>query len=267
MSLTEAELEIGNQGLSLIGQKAVDYSDSSTAETGTAGVNYNRLDLVFAQTRNALQRSFEWNFTSARMALVSSWLTATAYTTDMYVWVSSVLYKCNEAHVSGSWNTDYVLDDSDHVVDGSDYVRDDIIDFKWDMITDRPETYWSYRYALPSDFLRFNYRWLKKNETRLAIEGSNIVTNETSLNINYIKKVTDTTLFDDLFTEVFIYDLAIKLTFSVLGAGYAVQALRKELLVQRQRKMLKARQVCFAEDNDTGEMTSWAETRYGSGKV
>lgn len=267
MSLAEAELAIGNQALSLIGQVAIDYDDSTTADTGTAGTNYNRLDMIFDQTRNALQRSFEWNFTSARMALVGSWLTATIYTTDMYVWVSSVLYKCNEAHVSISWNTDYVMDGSDYVVDGSDYVRDDSIDFKWDMVTDRPETYWSYRYALPSDFVRFNYKWLKKNETRLAIEGKNIVTNETSLNINYNEKVTDTTIFDDLFTDVFIYDLAIKLTFSVLGAGYPVQALRKELYAERQKLMLKARQICFAEDNDTGEMTSWTETRLGSGKV
>lgn len=267
MSLTELELDICNQGLLLIGQKAVDYDDTTNADTGTGGINYKRCDAIYTQTRNALQRSFEWNFASARMALVSSWLTATAYTTDMYVWASSVLYKCNEAHTSGSWNTDYVLDGSDYVVDDSDYVRDDSIDFKWDMITDRPETYWSYRYALPSDFVRFNYRWLKKNETRLAIEGGNIVTDETSLNINYIKKITDTTLFDDLYTEVFIYDLAIKLTFPVLGAGYPAQALRKDFQAQRNRTMLKARQVCFAEDNDTGEMTSWAETREGSGKV
>jgi len=266
MSLTDAEFVIGNQALSLIGQTTVDTTDSTTADTGTAGKAGVKLDLIFDQTRNALLRLFEWNFGKVRIDLVGAWVTAESYTTDQYVWVSSVLYKCNTAHTSTTWATDYVMDGTDYVMDGTDYVRDDSITFYWDMVTDRPETYWAYRYALPADFNRFVIRWLKHNETRIAIEGKDILTDETALNINYIKKVTDTTEFDDLFTEVLIYDLAIKLTFSILGAGYATQAMRKDLRVERQRWYLKARQICFSETNQTGD-SKWIDARYGSGIV
>jgi hypothetical protein len=42
-------------------------------------------------------------------------------------------------------------------------------------------------------------------------EGKQILSNETSMQIRYIKKVTDPNTFDPLFTEVLILKLAIKL--------------------------------------------------------
>jgi hypothetical protein len=150
MALTSGELTIGNQALTLIGQKIIDSSDTSTADTGTGGKPYEKLELVFDQCRNALQRSFAWNFTLARLALVGEWATTEDYTTDMYVWEDDVLYKCNTAHTSGSFDTDYVMDGDDYVMDGTDYVRDDNVTFYWDIVDDRPETRYSYRYALPS---------------------------------------------------------------------------------------------------------------------
>ena len=266
MALTDAELVIGNQAVSLIGQTIIDSDDTTTADTGTGGKIYEKIDLIFDQTRNALLRLFEWNFARVRIDLVGDWAADESYTTDQYVFVSSVLYKCNEAHTSTTWATDYVMDGTSYVMDGTDYVRDSNIDFKWDIVTDRPETYWDYRYALPSDFVRFVIRWLKHNETRFRIEGTNLLTNEEEININYIKKVTDTTEFDDLFTQVLIYDLAIKLTFSILGAGYPAQALRKELNIERQGWYFKARQICNAEVNQTGDF-KWSDARFGSGVV
>jgi len=266
MSLTDAELVICNQAMSLIGATIIDSTDSSTADTGTGGKGYEKCDLIYDQTRDALLRSFEWNFARVRIDLVGNWVTDESYTTDQYVWVDSVLYKCNTAHTSTTWDTDYVLDGTDHVMDGLDYVVDDSVTCYWDMITDRTETYWGYRYALPADFCRFVIRWLKHNETRIRIEGTNLLTDEEAININYIKVVTDTTEFDDLFTEVLIYDLAIKLTFSIMGAGYPAQALRKDLKIERQYKMLKARQICNAEVNQTGDY-KWSDARFGSGVV
>lgn len=266
MALTEEELGICNQGLALIGQKEVSYTDTSTADTGTAGNPYNKCNLIYAQTRNALLRSFEWNFARARLALVGDWATDTAYITDQYVWVSSVLYKCTTAHTSVAWNTAYVMDDTEYVMDGTNYIIDSNITFYWNIVDDRPETWWDYRYALPADFNRFNLKWLKHNETKFTIEGRNILTGETELNINYIKKVTDTTIFDDLFTEILIFDLAIKLTFSLMGASYQTQALEDKLQRRRDQKMFKARQICVAEVEQSGDYT-WTEARFGSGQV
>jgi len=266
MSLTDAELEICNQALSLIGQTIIDSTDTSTADTGTGGKGYEKCDLVYDQTRNALLRLFEWNFARVRIDLVGDWVTDESYTTDQYVWKDSVLYKCNTAHTSTTWDTDYVMDGTSYVMDGTDYVRDDSVTFYWDIVTDRPETYFEYRYALPSDFCRFVIRWLKRNKTKIRIEGTNLLTDEDEININYIKIVTDTTEFDDLFTEVLIYNLAIKLTFSILGAGYPAQALRRELKVERKEWLAKARQICNAEVNQTGD-DKWSDARFGSGVV
>ena len=268
MALTDAELEIGNQALSIIGQKIIDSSDTSTADTGTGGSPYQKLELVFDQTRNALNRSFEWNFARARLELANDWGEDTAYTTDQYAWVSSVLYKCNTAHTSTTWNTDYVMDGTDYVMDDTDYVRDDSVTFYWDMVTDRPEVYWTYRYDLPADFSRFRNKWLRENETRYALESNKVLTNETELDLLYIKKVTDPTEFDSLFTEVLIYDLAIKLTFHLMGADYTTQALRKELVLERQKWIMKAKLINSIE-SEQGRRKSydWVNARFGSGKV
>jgi hypothetical protein len=268
MALTSDELTIGNQALTLIGQKIIDSTDTSTADTGTGGSPYEKLELVFDQCRNALQRSFEWNFARARLELVNDWDDATAYTTDQYVWVSSVLYKCNTAHTSTTWDTDYVLDGSEYVKDGDDYVRDDNVTFYWDMITDRPEHYWTYRYDLPSDFSRFSNKWLRHNELRYALEKNKILCSETELDINYIAKITDPTEFDDLYTEVLIYDIAIKLTYSIMGASYQAQAFRKSLREQRKDSIATAKSVNSIE-SDQGRRVQyeWVNARLGSGKV
>jgi len=268
MSLTEEELTICNQSLAMMGQKEVDYSDTSTADTGTAGNPYNKCDLIYAQTRNALSRAFEWNFTKGRLTLVDDWVTATAYTTDQYVWEDSELFKCTTAHTSAAFNSDYVMDGDDYVLDGTDYVRDDDITFYWDLVTDRPETWWSYRYALPADFNRFVSKWLRHNETLYTLESNYILTNETELNINYIKKVTDPTEFDALFTEVLIFDVAIKLTYSLMGADYQTQALRRELREQRKRSITTAKSVNSLEKAEgVYPSMQWVNARYGDGKV
>jgi hypothetical protein len=253
----------------MIGQKIIDSSDTSTADTGTGGSPYEKLELVFDQTRDSLMRSFEWNFARARLELSNDWDDATAYTTDQYVWEDSVLYKCNTAHTSeATFNNDYVMDGTDFVMDDTDYVRDSTITFYWDMVTDRPEHYWDYRYDLPANFKRFCNKWLKHNETRYKIEGNKILCDETELDINYIAQVTDPTDFDSLFTEVLIYDLAIKLTYSLVGAGYPAQALRKSLREERKDTITRAKSVNSIE-SDQGRRKSyeWVNARYGDGKI
>jgi len=268
MALTSDELTIGNQALNLIGQLAIDSTDTGTSDSGTGGAPYAKLERIFDQTRNALLRAFEWNFARVRLELSNDWATDTTYTTDQYAWVSSVLYKCNTAHTSTTWNTDYVMDGSDYVKDDTDYVRDDSVTFYWDLVTDRPETYWTYRYALPSDFSRFRNKWLRHNEIRYALEGNKILCDETELDITYNKKVTDPTEFDDLFTEVLIFDLAIKLSYTIMGSAYQTQALRKDLRTERKDRIASAKATNSIEsDQGIRESVKWVNARYGNGKV
>jgi hypothetical protein len=109
-------------------------------------------------------------------------------------------------------------------------------------------------------------KWLRDNDKLFALEGKNVVTNLTEMDIEYVEKVSTTTEFDDLFTEVLIFDLAIKLTYSLLGAGYVTQALRKDLRVERRRKVIEARGACITETNQTGEY-KWTDARHTTSVV
>ena len=275
MALTSAELTIGNQALSMIGQKIIDSTDTSNADTGTGGHPYEKLELVFDQTRDSLQRLYEWNFARARLALVDDWAAGTDYTTDMYVWEDSVLYKCDTAHRSTTWNDHYIYDgddllySTDDLVFDEDYlIVDDQNDFHWTMVLDRPETYWTYRYSLPANFKRFCNMWLKENETRHKVEQGYILCDETELDINYVKQVTDPSEFDDLYTEILIYSLAIKLTFSLMGSGYSTQALRRDLNNEKADALSRAKAVNSIE-SEQGRRKSyeWVNARYGDGKI
>lgn len=99
MALTEAEVSICVQSLDKIGATTFTFSDV----TSIPSIKCLR---HFDQTRDSLLRSYEWPFARTRLRLVSGWLTDTIYTTDQYVWQSSLLYKCIVAHTSDVFATD-----------------------------------------------------------------------------------------------------------------------------------------------------------------
>jgi len=268
MSLTEEEVTLCNQALAKLGSFVIDYSDTTgTSDSGMAGNVAIKSEIHFDQTRNALLRSAFWNFASDRIELVDSWATATHYTTDQYVWSDSVLYKCNTAHTSYTFETNYIYDGDDLVMDGDDPVRDDSIGLRyWDMVTARCPFEYSYRYSVPADFIRLKPNYFKDNWIDARLEGAYILTDETSLEIEYIKKITDPTEFDPLFTEVLICDLAIKLLITLAGSGYVTLAARKDILGERMIAMRRARAVCWSE-NKKLNYSQWVNARYGSGKV
>lgn len=267
MSLTENEVDLVNQALSKFGSFTIDYSD--TTGTGNSGMLGNvavKSEIHYEQTRNSLLRQAYWNFAAERLSLVSSWETATAYTTDQYVWVSSVLYKCNTAHTSTTWTSNYVYDGDDLVYDGTDLVVDDTVTFYWTMIFDRCPFEYDYRYSVPSDFLRMKPNYFKDEWIDARVEGAYILTDESELDIKYIKRVTDPDDFDPLYTEVLICDLALKLSTSLAGAGYPVLANKKDIKEERKEAMRRARAVC-ASENKRLNYNQWINARYGTGIV
>lgn len=202
MSLTEAEVSLCNQALDRIGSKNFTYA----VQTGVEGVKCN---LIYEQTRDTLLRSYEWPFASDRLALVSVWLTGVSYITDQYIWENNLLYKCAVAHTSSTFATDLAAE-------------------KWTLYSTRPSFEYDYQYELPADFLR-----LKGGEgmdyyaANYDVDGTLFLTNNEVVNIRYIKKETDTTLFDTLFIEVLIVTLAKRLLYSLAGTN--VPELKKEL--------------------------------------
>ena len=99
MALTSAEVGICNQSLGKMSGKTFTFGDVTSNESV-------KCLLFFDQTRNAMLRRYEWPFAKTRLRLVSGWLTDTIYTTDQYVWQSSLLYKCIVAHTSDVFATD-----------------------------------------------------------------------------------------------------------------------------------------------------------------
>lgn len=76
---------------------------------------------------------------------------------------------------------------------------------------------WTYAYDLPTDFLAMRSIWEDAGRGEVgqqypySPEGTQILSEETSMKIRYIKRVTDVTKFDPLFVDVLILQLAVKL--------------------------------------------------------
>lgn len=80
---------------------------------------------------------------------------------------------------------------------------------------------WSYAYALPADCLRV----LEVNDSEVGdvisgpfiIEGRNLLTDETSVNLVYLRRITDVSQFDVLFIEALALKLAVVLSEKIRG--------------------------------------------------
>jgi hypothetical protein len=105
--------------------------------------------------------------------------------------------------------------------------------------TTSPDFEWDNAYDLPNDFMRM---WLKPFEdnsigfhnTRrtYSLEGKQLLSDEGTMEIRYIRKVTDVTEFDPLFVEVLVLQLALKMVIPLAGGGRNGMAMRQTLLLE-----------------------------------
>jgi hypothetical protein len=132
-----------------------------------------------------------------------------------------------------------------------------------------PDFEYDSQFILPTDFMRFKTLYVDNRSPSLttkitiAIEGDRLLTNETAINMRYIKRVTDPTKFDELFTEVLILKLALKLV-ALAGANPKMtQTLAGELA----RVMPSVRAVDRQETNNVGRdvHVPWVEVRVSGG--
>lgn len=81
--------------------------------------------------------------------------------------------------------------------------------------TTDPDFEWGAQFILPTDYLTmrsiFEGRFSDDNFRSYALEGDRLLTNETTMEIRYIKKVTDVAKFNPLFIQLFVLQLALKL--------------------------------------------------------
>lgn len=239
MALTTDEIVIVNQANARIGAKSITLAVQASPE----GIYDN---LFYGQTRNSLLRSFEWPFASGRIELVAGWATSIVYTTDQYVWSSSLLYKCAIAHTSGTFATDLAA-------------------VRWTLYSTRPSHEWDYQYSLPADYIRLKSSYLESDgdlpNERWTIEGTLFLTNDDEVQLNYVKKITDPVVFDPLFTEVLVLQLALKLVNPLAKVGSS--ALKQEIKQDIGLLLPRVRTICRQEINTTGR-SDWNLQRYQS---
>lgn len=127
-----------------------------------------------------------------------------------------------------------------------------------------PDFEWDYQFSLPNNFLRMKKPYEGYSSAypliyTYELEGKKLLTNETTMEIKYIRKVTDVTEFDPLFVEVLILALAIKLSMPLSKDN----KMRTELKEEIKSLMKDVRTVDFQETNTVGssDMQTWKSAR------
>jgi hypothetical protein len=127
--------------------------------------------------------------------------------------------------------------------------------------TATPDFDYDHQFILPDDYLRM----VEVEENKhFSIEGKRVLTNKTTMQIEYIKRVIDPTEFDPLFVEVLVLHLALKFINPLAGTNMVnvLADIRGELRVLTARARVISRQ----EQNTSGR-SDWNLARYGSGKI
>jgi len=127
---------------------------------------------------------------------------------------------------------------------------------------------YNYLFNLPSDYLRLRsiYEYSARFQYyKYAIEGFKLYSDESSINIRYIAKITDVDKFDPLFTEIFILRLARKLAMPLTQDPRLLESLDTELvpLMKSVRAMDRNEQNLIGRN----EMNCWIESRHGNLKI
>jgi hypothetical protein len=122
-----------------------------------------------------------------------------------------------------------------------------------------PTAEYAYAYDLPADYLRLAD--IYDNTDKFRIIGSIIMSDVASLSIYYVAKVTDVSLFEPLFTEIFILQLAMKLL-PALG-GTNTGSLKADLWNELQPLISRCRTVSLQEGNYSGS-SDWNNAKFAS---
>jgi hypothetical protein len=72
-----------------------------------------------------------------------------------------------------------------------------------------PDFEWTYQYVLPGDFLRARGLWNTVTDGKYVIEGTKLMTEETTVYLKYVKRVETTTQFDPLFVKALYLQLGV----------------------------------------------------------
>ena len=128
-----------------------------------------------------------------------------------------------------------------------------------------PDFEWSDAFTLPTDFMFlksiYEGRFSGTNFRNYAIEGNEILTNESEMEIRYVKKVTDVSEFDSLFVKVLVLLLADVLIGPLAGGDPRIQKKIDNALAEL---MPAVRALDGQETNTAGRFESgtWNDARF-----
>jgi len=136
--------------------------------------------------------------------------------------------------------------------------------------TDSPDFEFDNQFILPNDF--FHLRSIyddnrspgNKTHRTFAIEGQRILTNESTCQIRYTKKVTDPAEFDPLFVEVLVLLLARKLVGPLAGGDPKLKAEIKDDL----KMLMPSVRALDRQETETigrADMNTWIDVRQTRG--
>ncbi len=99
--------------------------------------------------------------------------------------------------------------------------------------TDPTGDEWGAQFILPTDYLAmrsiYEGRFSDDNARSFALEGERLLTNETTMEIRYIKQVTDVTKFDALFVQLLVLKLALKLVMPLTQDVTLKQTIKEDI--------------------------------------
>jgi len=124
-----------------------------------------------------------------------------------------------------------------------------------------PDFEFTYEYQLPTDpyCLQVVEYYPRASAYRYKVEGRKLLTNEGTVEIKYIKRVTDMNELGPLFREMFAYYLAAELSWSLTGSATLKQNMEANFLEAMRMAKLRDSQ----EDTpDAVAQGSWITSRY-----
>ena len=130
--------------------------------------------------------------------------------------------------------------------------------------TNDPDFEWGAQFFLPNDYLAmrsiFEGRFSDNNLRSYAIEGDLLLTDETTMEIRYTKKVTDVTKFDPLFVQLLVLELDLKLVMPLTQDIKLKQTIKEDIRLLMPDVLAAAGQ----ETNTAGreESSAWNDARH-----
>lgn len=154
---------------------------------------------------------------------------------------TSVVDICNNALIRIGSKTITSLSDGDKVANACSAIYEQTRDWLlrqhlWNFAITRvqlasedatPSFGYDYTYPLPSDYIRA--KELFESSSAYKIEQSSLLTNDSTVKLVYIARITDVAKFDPLFTEALVLSLAIRLSYILIGSNSREQSLKDEL--------------------------------------